>query len=56
MALAPCKGCTKRELGCHDRCEEYQTFKKEYAEVKEMIRKNQGIPLYPTRLKKNYLI
>lgn len=26
---APCKNCEKREFGCHDRCADYQTFKKD---------------------------
>lgn len=29
--IAPCKGCGKREPGCHDRCEGY----KEYCKVNE---------------------
>lgn len=29
---ATCKGCEKREVGCHDRCEEYQNFKREMRE------------------------
>lgn len=24
---APCKGCTRRTLGCHDNCADYQEFK-----------------------------
>lgn len=27
MRVSPCKGCEKRELGCHDRCEEYLKYK-----------------------------
>ena len=23
----PCKGCDKRELGCHSKCNEYKTWK-----------------------------
>ena len=25
---APCKDCERRELGCHDRCDDYQTYKR----------------------------
>ncbi len=30
MAKAPCRDCTKRHLGCHDSCEEYQATKPKY--------------------------
>lgn len=26
--IAPCKGCDKREVGCHAACEEYIAFRK----------------------------
>lgn len=26
--IAPCKGCDKREVGCHAVCEEYIAFRK----------------------------
>lgn len=26
--IVPCKGCERREAGCHANCEEYQTFRK----------------------------
>lgn len=26
--VAPCKDCPEKELGCHDRCERYQEFRK----------------------------
>lgn len=34
----PCKDCTKRYPGCHDKCAGYLDFKKE----RELIRKNRG--------------
>lgn len=27
--VAPCKGCEKREIGCHGKCELYQTYANE---------------------------
>ncbi|MBR6289228.1 MAG: hypothetical protein IKR19_07835 [Acholeplasmatales bacterium] len=34
MAVAEnkCKGCTKRYLGCHDKCESYQEYKRKREE------------------------
>ena len=29
---APCKDCTKRTLGCHDRCLDYGLWKKQMVE------------------------
>ena len=40
MSFTPCKDCTKRELGCHDRCPEYAQFKVELEEINEK-RKNE---------------
>lgn len=31
--ITPCKGCTKREVGCHGKCEDYKTFKNEMTAV-----------------------
>lgn len=36
---ASCKNCTKRKVGCHDRCEEYQRFKVEMREWQEYMDK-----------------
>lgn len=30
MSSRPCKDCTKRHLGCHDRCPDYQATKPTY--------------------------
>lgn len=27
IALSPCKGCTKRQLHCHSKCEAYAEYK-----------------------------
>lgn len=31
---APCKGCTERHAGCHDRCEKYKAWKAECQRLK----------------------
>lgn len=33
----PCKDCTKRYLGCHDRCEDYQSIKKNKLDERAVI-------------------
>ena len=39
---APCKGCEKREPGCHDRCEVYQEWiAAKRADHADMIEKTQ---------------
>lgn len=35
---APCKGCKKRELGCHSTCPEYIQFRKELDRANELKR------------------
>lgn len=35
-----CKGCNKREPGCHDRCETYKQEKAEYDRQKAVARKD----------------
>lgn len=32
-----CKNCTKRYLGCHDKCEEYQKIKKQNTDAKRKM-------------------
>jgi len=39
MKQAPCKDCTKRELGCHGKCELYKEFQVETQEFKRNIKK-----------------
>lgn len=36
---SPCKDCPDRYLGCHDRCEKYQAFKKDKNNYKEELAK-----------------
>lgn len=31
---APCKDCTRREVGCHGKCESYVEWQKEHVEQK----------------------
>lgn len=43
-----CKGCTKREVGCHANCEDYKAYKEKLSEdykkeYKERLLKNQLI-------------
>ena len=35
IKVFPCKGCKKREAGCHSRCAEYKTAKANYEKEKE---------------------
>lgn len=35
IKIFPCKGCKKREAGCHSRCVEYKTAKADYEKEKE---------------------
>lgn len=35
--VAPCKDCEERELGCHDRCEKYQTFREARKEFNRKV-------------------
>lgn len=35
--VAPCKDCQEKELGCHDRCEKYQEFRKTRREFNQKM-------------------
>lgn len=37
---APCKDCGQRKLGCHDRCEAYQTYLKRCEAAREKRREH----------------
>lgn len=39
--VCPCKGCDKRELGCHEKCVLYKKWKKSGIEIV-----NQSIPYF----------
>lgn len=34
----PCKGCTRREIGCHSYCEDYLIWKEKWDERREAER------------------
>lgn len=34
----PCKDCTKRKIGCHGKCKEYQAWREAYTELNNNIR------------------
>lgn len=34
----PCRGCQRREIGCHGKCEEYQTWSREKTKEREELR------------------
>ena len=40
MTKCECKDCTKRKVGCHDKCKSYLAFKKDIERLKQ-IRKEQ---------------
>lgn len=33
--ISPCKGCEKRVVGCHVKCQDYNKWKKTGIEIKE---------------------
>ena len=34
----PCQNCTRRKLGCHDKCPDYKIFKEKVAELRKKQR------------------
>ena len=34
-----CKGCTRREVGCHSKCEDYKEYRKQIDEINEKAQK-----------------
>ncbi len=36
--VPPCKGCTKKYIGCHSDCKDYLEYKEATAKLKEKIR------------------
>ena len=38
MDIAPCKGCTKRKMGCHDRCDAYKEWLAIRGEIVKALR------------------
>ena len=39
----PCKDCPNRHPGCHGSCEKYQTWRKEWEQLKERERQRKGV-------------
>lgn len=35
LKLSPCKGCERRQVGCHGDCEQYKQFRAELAKKKK---------------------
>lgn len=50
---SPCKGCDKREIGCHITCKDYISFRESAEALREKIRfekaKNYGSSYFSTR-------
>ena len=40
--FAPCKECTNRYCGCHDKCEDYKIYKQINEVRKQTIRENRA--------------
>ena len=51
-----CKGCTKREVGCHSHCKSYLTWKKEYLIEKQKAIDKQIIDMYSYSKYESYFI
>lgn len=45
MVVAPCKGCTDMEIGCHGKCDKYKAYKEALAELKHQ-KKNDALVKY----------
>lgn len=44
--MNPCKGCKRREVGCHGRCDDYSEFRKSLDEEKKSRVEDQCIREY----------
>lgn len=44
---SPCRNCKSRELGCHSRCREYQSFKVECERAKAEKNKDKVLIYQP---------
>ena len=49
--VAPCKDCPEREIGCHERCEKYQTFRKDRREFNSQMQAISNYDAYLTERK-----
>lgn len=52
---APCKGCTKRELGCHSTCPDYISFKKLCKETNEKKKEDDVFREYKSESRTRYI-
>ena len=53
--VPPCKDCPDRHLGCHDRCEKYQAYKKAKLSYKEELSKSKSeYAYYADKRRKKY--
>lgn len=39
QSMCPCLGCGSRNIGCHDKCDKYKSWKAEYDDLSRQIRK-----------------
>ena len=46
---APCKNCTDRTLGCHDRCEYYKAYKADLKKRNDYLTKKTSPSAYSGR-------
>jgi len=37
MTIAPCRDCTKREIGCHSTCKDYKAYRAKHESDKMRI-------------------
>lgn len=51
---APCKGCTKREVGCHSTCPDYISFKNENDKMNELKRNSDVLREYKSESRTRY--
>lgn len=42
----PCKGCNKREIGCHGKCADFKMYQDEIQEIREKADKERVVKTY----------
>ncbi|MGM9520091.1 MAG: hypothetical protein ACI3WS_05390 [Phascolarctobacterium sp.] len=45
-SMVPCLDCAERHVGCHGRCEKYQSWNKEHQEYLKVKRQQEAIDIY----------
>lgn len=53
MRVSPCKDCSERHLGCHDRCPKYQDWRKEVTEGRRKIQQDNLVDFSPYSERRN---